>query len=162
MVAGLWESFDLSMDYRAAHGYLEDMGIEYVNRQVDDLKKYEASITVDMTADVDMETSRHVSIRGTVAEGNIMVARINEFDKLYFEPRGHTVFFLYDDRPGVVGVIGAKLAAGGINIVDIRHPHDPESNRSLAIMKVDQPVPAALVDEIRSEIKAHAAFTIKL
>ena len=41
------------------------------------------------------------SVRGTVEEGNMLVARINDFDKLYFEPVGNWVVFTYEDRPGV-------------------------------------------------------------
>ena len=43
-------------------------------------------------------------------EGISIVSRIDEFQKLYFEPVGPTAFFLYDDRPGVLGTIASKLA----------------------------------------------------
>jgi len=62
-----------------------------------------------------------------------MISRINDFDKLYFEPRGHTVFFQYKDRPGVVGRIGASLAEANINIEDIRHSHHVPSDQSLVL-----------------------------
>jgi D-3-phosphoglycerate dehydrogenase len=75
---------------------------------------------------------------------------------------GPTVFFLYDDRPGVLGAIGARLAGKGINIEDVRNPHDPKTNRSLAIMKVNKPVSEELVKEISGEIKALSAFSIVL
>ncbi|OGV66586.1 MAG: hypothetical protein A2283_05395 [Lentisphaerae bacterium RIFOXYA12_FULL_48_11] len=162
VVAGIWEDFDRSMDPKAALAYLEGRGIDYVNRKVDPGKGYEASITIDLTSQIDSDNLRQISIRGTVAEGNKMVSRINEFDKLYFEPTGNTVFFLYKDRPGVIGTIGAKLAGGKINIEDMRNPHDAKTNRSLAILKVNQPVPEELMNEISKEIKAISAFSIKL
>ena len=162
IVAGIWDKFDRSVDYRAARKYLEEMGIEYVNRKIDYSKGYGSSITVDLTSEIDADNLRHISIRGTVAEGILMVSRINEFNKLYFEPTGHSVLFLYDDRPGVLGAIGVKLAGKGINIEDVRNPHDPKTNRSLAIMKVNQQVPDDLVREISAEIRALSAFSIKL
>lgn len=162
IVAGLWEDFGRSRDYRAARKYLEDMGIDYVNRAVDRSKGYESSITVDMAGDVDSGTMRKVSLRGTVAEGVLIVSRIDEFNKLWFEPTGHTVMFLYDDRPGVLGSIGMKLAGRGVNIEDVRNPHDDETNRSLAIMKVNQKVSDDLIREISEEIEAISAFSIKL
>ena len=91
-----------------------------------------------------------------------MVSRIDEFNKLWFEPVGHTVLFLYDDRPGILGAIGVKLAGRGINIEDVRNPHDPKTNHSLAIMKVNQRVPDDLTQDISREIKAISAFSIKL
>lgn len=162
IISGFSEDFDRHMDYRAAKPYLEEVGIEYVNRKVDQNKGYENSITVDMTSTAGSGELRHASVRGTVAEGVLIVSRINEFDKLWFEPHGHTVMFLYDDRPGVLGGIGVSLAEAGINIEDVRNPHDPETNHSLAIMKVNQRVSQDLMKKIENEIDALAAFSIKL
>lgn len=162
IVAGISDSFDMSMDHLSAINYLRELGIDYVRRDVDSNKKFEGSITVDMSAALPGGEVREVSVRGTVAESVIMVSRINEFDKLWFEPLGASVLFLYDDRPGVLGSIGAKLAAAGINIEDVRNPHDARTNRSLAIMKVNQPVPETLVREIQEDIRAIAAFSIRL
>lgn len=162
IVAGVWDDFEMSMDFRAARTYLDDMGIEYVNRQIDSKKGYESSITIDMTGDVGSGNLRRVSVRGAVAEGILIVSQINEFNKLWFEPTGHTVMFLYDDRPGILGAIGVRLAGGGINIEDVRNPHDHKTNRSLAIMKVNQRVPDELIRHISAEISALSAFSIKL
>jgi len=162
IVAGIWEDFDRSRDFRSAKTYLDEMGIDYVNRRLDRSKHYENSITVDLIASVGSGNLRRTSIRGTTAEGNLMVSRINEFDKLYFEPVGHTVLFLYDDRPGVLGTIGLKLAGKGINIEDMRNPHDVKTNRSLAILKVNQHVSKELINDISASIKALAAFSIEL
>jgi len=162
MVAGIWEDFERSKDFSSAVKFLEEMGIGYENRKVEPSKKFENSITIDLLGTVDTGNLRRMSIRGTLAEGIMMVSRINDFDKLYFEPVGHTVFFLYDDRPGVIGIIGGKLASRGVNIEDMRNPHEVKTNRSLAILKVNQAVPDDVMQEISREIKAIAAFSIKL
>jgi D-3-phosphoglycerate dehydrogenase len=162
VVAGLWENFDRAADFRSAQAYLAQMGIEYVNHKAEPRKEYEKSITMELTAEVDADNLRRVSVRGTVAEGVLMVSRINEFDRLYFQPFGHTVFFLYDDRPGVLAAIGTKLAGAGINIEDTRNPHDPKTNRSLAIMKINKPAGEDLMAGIKKEIRALAAFHIQL
>jgi D-3-phosphoglycerate dehydrogenase len=162
VVAGIWEDFDRSLDVAAARTFLSDMGIEYVNRKVDPAKRYGNSMTVDLTAVVDADNLRQVSLRGTVTEGLQMIARINEFDKLYFEPVGDTVMFLYDDRPGVIGTIGVRLAAAKVNIEDMRNPHDPKTNRSLAIMKINRKPSEELIGAISREIRAISAFSISL
>ena len=162
VVAGIWDDFDRAMDYQAARRYLDEMGIDYVNREADVSKRYGESITVDLTSQIDADNLRRLSVRGTVTESNLMVSRINEFDKLYFEPTGHTVFFLYDDRPGVIGKIGVKLAEAGINIADMRNPHNPKTNRSLAIMRINRMPSPELVETISREIEAISAFSIKL
>ncbi|MFH0907887.1 MAG: NAD(P)-dependent oxidoreductase [bacterium] len=162
VVAALSEDFDRSMDFPAACKYLKDMGVDYNDRETDDRKGYESSITVDLTGSVNGDTLRHASIRGTVAEGTLMIARINDFQKLYFEPKGHVVVFIYEDRPGVLGQIGASLAKANINIDDVRNPHDSKGQNSIAILKVNRAVPDDVIGTIAKEIKAHIAFCAEL
>ncbi|MDE0839050.1 MAG: 3-phosphoglycerate dehydrogenase family protein [Kiritimatiellae bacterium] len=162
IVAGISEDFKSSLDFRAAQKYMQDIGVDYANRDVDHSKSYVNSITVDMTTAPHLGTAKSVSVRGTITEGTMIVSRINEFDKLWYEPVGYSVYFLYDDRPGVFGTIGAKLASRGINIEDVRNPHDRKTNRSLAIMKTNTPAPDDLVAEIGAAIDAHAAFSMTL
>lgn len=161
IVAGICDDFDRTSNPRQTLQYLEDMGIAYVNRPVDANKKFDNSITVDLTAEVDSENNRRVSVRGTVEEGILLISRINQFEKLYFEPVGPTLFFLYEDRPGVIGTIGHMLAKTKVNIEDMRNPHDNGTNRSLAILKVNQMVSPELIETIKTEIQAQAAFCIK-
>lgn len=162
IVAGIQPDFKLSVDNRAALDYLKDMGIGYSNRPADPKKGYDGSITIDLTGSVTSGSLRKVSVRGTITEGHLMVSRIDEFDKLYFEPKGNTVFFLYDDRPGVIGAMGAALARAGINIEDMRNPHDMKTNRSLVIAKVNKEVSREVVGKIAAEIKALSFFHIVL
>ncbi len=160
VVSALSEDFDRSSDYLAAVQFLKDRGIDYESRETDDRKGYENSITLDFTASAPGGALRTASVRGTVTEGVLMISRINNFQGLYFEPRGHTVVLAYDDRPGVLGQIGAALAAAGINIDDVRNPHDTTGAKSIAILKVNQPVPANVLDGIAAEIRADTWFSI--
>ena len=141
-------------DHKEALQHLKDMGISVNNRQTDPRKGYENSMTIDLTGSLDTGDLRRVSVRGTVAEGILMISRVNDFDKLYFEPKGPTVFFIYEDRPGVLGQIGSALAGADINIEDVRNPHHLKVNQSLVIMRVNKPVPAALMGEISAKIRA--------
>jgi D-3-phosphoglycerate dehydrogenase len=161
VVAGVWEDFDRSMDYKEARTHLDEMGIGYLDRETDESKQFENSITVDLICKVDADNLRHVSIRGTVAENIMMVSRINEFNKLYFEPVGETVFFLYDDRPGILGLIGKHMAEAGVNIEDVRNPHDRKTNRSLAIMRINRAPSPELMRQVSQEIRALAAFRMR-
>ena len=115
-------------------------------------------MTIDLTGSIDVSTLRQVSVRGTVAEGTIMISRINQFEKLYFEPSGHVVCFQYKDRPGVVGHVGAALADASLNIEDVRHSHHPQTDQSLAIFRLNAPAPSALIQKVAREIKAVMAF----
>lgn len=158
MVAALNEDFDRSLDFRAALKYLREMGVDYTNRETDDRKGFENSITLDLTGSMSPDKLKRGSVRGTVAEGNLMISRINDFDKLYFEPHGHNVVFTYEDRPGVLAQISARLAESGINIDDVRNPHDSKGKKSLALLKVNQAVAPGIIASIAEDIGADNAF----
>lgn len=162
IVAALGEDFERTMDFSAAVAYLKEMGIDYENRETDDDKGFVNSITLDMTANLDSSNLRRVSVRGTMTEGSLMVSRINDYDKLYFEPHGFTAIFEYPDRPGVLGEIGAALAGAGVNIDDVRNPHNEQGDYSIAILKISSPVPDHVVREIAGRIKARIAVCLSL
>ncbi len=158
VAAALWEEFNRSADAKVALKFLQERGIEYRSRLPDDRKGFANSITVDLIGNVDASTMKRVSVRGTVAESTVMIARINDFDKLYFEPTGHVVCFQYKDRPGVVGHIGAALAEARLNIEDVRHSHHAGSDQSLAVLRLDKPAEEALLAKISSQIHAVMSF----
>lgn len=157
VLSGALEEFSRSNDYASALQYLKDMGVEYEDRETDQQKGFENSITIDMRVLLDATRTRACSVRGTVAENNVMISRIDDFDKLYFEPFGHNLIVTYRDRPGILGQIGAALAEAGINIDDVRNPHDSRGVKSLAWLKVNRPVPAEVVAGIAEKIGAETA-----
>ena len=53
------------------------------------------------------------------------------------------------------------LAEAGINIEDMRNPHDSKTNRSLAILKVNTVTDDVILEKIKNEIQARAAFCMK-
>jgi len=91
-----------------------------------------------------------------------MISRINDFHKLYFEPKGHTVVFVYKDRPGILGRIGGALAKAGVNIDDVRNPHDSKGEKSIAILKVNKAVEDDVIKAVAKDIEALSAFYAEL
>ncbi len=158
VVRALGEEIDQPLDNKAARRFLSDMGIDVTNRVTDPQKGFDNSMTIDLTGTLGAGALRKISVRGTVVEGSLMIARVNDFDKLYFEPKGPTVFFIYKDRPGILGQIGSALAGGNINIEDARNPHHAKLDQSLVIMKVNKPVPTSIMEEISAKIQALSAF----
>jgi D-3-phosphoglycerate dehydrogenase len=138
------------------------MGIEYTNRPIDPDKGFPNSITVDLVTEIGDSRLKRTSVRGTVAEGMLMVSRINEFDRLYLPPDGNLLVCVYEDRPGMTAIISRHLADAQVNIEDMRNPHDLHTNRSLAVVRVNKPVPAAVVQSIAAEIKAQSALALQL
>jgi len=161
ITAGLSAEFDPMEDPQAAEDYLQNMGISFETRAVSNQKGYGNSLTVDLF--VGNRAIQEISVRGTITEGNLMISRINDFDKLYFEPRGHSLIAVYRDRPGVLATITRVLAGDNINIDDIRSPHDSRTAEfSMAVLKVNKPVPTATVHALKAEINADVVFALSI
>jgi D-3-phosphoglycerate dehydrogenase len=158
VVLGLCTDFDPAFDRLDASKFLADRGITYVARDPDLGKRYGKSMTVDL---FDSDGAK-VSVRGTISEGLAMVTRIDGFDNLYFQPQGNSVLVVYDDQPGVLAKITAVVADQGINIDDIRCPHDAESGKSIAVLKVNQPVSDAALAQITDAVGADHAAALEL
>lgn len=156
VAAGLCPDFDAFQGAAAAEAFFQERGVSVENREVDENKHYGESITLDFLTSTD-----RVSIRGTIAESKLMVSRINDFEGLYLQPAGNTLFVEYSDAPGVLGKIAGILGDAEINITDVRAPQNLQSNRSLAILKTNVPVPAPLLSKIADAVKAVNAFTFK-
>ena len=162
VVSATVERFERSMDYAATLQHLRDMGVEYENRIAEDRKGFENSITIDLVVELDENNLRQASVRGTIAEGNVMISRIDDFDRLYFAPEGKNLILSYLDRPGVLGQVGAALARANINIDDVRNPHDSRGIQSLAWVKVNRDVPDHVIAEIAAAIEADIAVYVEL
>lgn len=157
IVAGIAQEFDPYQDAASAEAFLKDRGIVLTEREVEVNKRYGEALTVDLFEGA--ETIRKVSVRGTIVENRLMVSRINDYDKLYLEPSGHTLFVEYLDQPGVIGRIAGLLGRARINILDLRAPPDSSHRQAICTLKTDQLVPRQLVAEIAREVGALNAFT---
>ena len=160
IVSAVDPSFDIQSDPGEALSHLKEKGIDYILRKADNAKKYGESVTIELFCG--NEKLDRISIRGTVTEGAMMISRIDDFNKLYFDPTGNNLFFKYMDRPAVLGKITSILGKASINIHDVRAPHNDKGDKSLAILKVDKPVDQNVVSEISKAIEAENAFYVNL
>lgn len=160
LLNGIWQDIDRSTDYKAAIQGLEEKGIVFKVRDPDASKHYDSSMTIDLVSKDTDGIEKRVSVRGTVGEKLTMIARIDEFDHLYWVPDGTALFFEYKDRPGVIATIAKYLAKDDVNIEDMRNPHNPKSGNSLALLSVNKPISDELVAEIAKEIDARIARCI--
>ncbi|MDD5728070.1 MAG: 3-phosphoglycerate dehydrogenase family protein [Victivallales bacterium] len=150
------EATELYRDAANAESFLADRGIELVNRDVNNEKHYGEAMTIDLFAGD--EVVAQASVRGTIAENNLMVSRLKNFDKLYLEPSGHNLFVEYRDQPGVIGKIASVLGEKNINIIDLRAPQDLKAGNSLAVIKTNVEIPEMLIDKIKEDVNAQHAF----
>jgi D-3-phosphoglycerate dehydrogenase len=74
----------------------------------------------------------------------------------------HLAFFRYDDRPGVVGVVGRILGEHGINIAGMQVARDTRGGHALVALTVDSALPVAVLETIVTEIGADSGRAVDL
>ena len=64
-------------------------------------------------------------------------------------PRGNMIFFTNNDKPGVIGGIGAVLGECKVNIAGMHLGREHEGGRALALLLVDSPVGNDVMERVR-------------
>ncbi|MCB0954360.1 MAG: ACT domain-containing protein, partial [Microthrixaceae bacterium] len=65
-------------------------------------------------------------------------------------PAEHLLVVRNDDRPGMIGTVGAVVGAAGINIDDMAVGAGPDGERALMVMATSASVPEAVATELRA------------
>ncbi|MDH4122191.1 MAG: phosphoglycerate dehydrogenase [Deltaproteobacteria bacterium] len=89
------------------------------------------------------------TIGGVVfGENNYRLSLINNFA---FEvvPEGHMLTMVNRDRPGVIGKVGTLLAEGEVNISQFELARNRPGGEAMSVIRVDSPVPEAVIAKIR-------------
>lgn len=74
----------------------------------------------------------------------------------------HMLVFGYDDKPGVVGVVGQVLGSAGVNIANMQVGRDASAKQALIALTVDSAVDVSTVEKIAAEIEATTGAAIDL
>ena len=72
------------------------------------------------------------------------------------------VFFRYEDRPGIVGIVGTLLGRAGVNIANMQVARQSEGGEALMCVAVDSAIPEEVLASIRDEAKLRDARSIVL
>jgi D-3-phosphoglycerate dehydrogenase len=61
-------------------------------------------------------------------------------------------FFLYEDRPGVIGTVGTLLGKAGVNIASMEVGRRQAGGLALMCVTVDSPIPPEVLAEIERSV----------
>ncbi|KUK01201.1 MAG: D-3-phosphoglycerate dehydrogenase, partial [Methanobacteriaceae archaeon 41_258] len=87
------------------------------------------------------------SVEGThIREPKIV--KINDYN-VDIKPEGIMLIAKYKDLPGTIGAIGTKLGEHNINIAIMQVGRKEVGGEAVMVLKVDQEVPATVLDEIK-------------
>ena len=118
---------------------------------------------------VNLMTLRADTDAGEVAVAGTMVGRrdgerlvqVFDFD-VDMAPARHMAFFLYEDRPGVIGAVGTLLGDAGINVAAMEVGRQEAGGQALMGLTLDSPIPAAVLADIERAIGAKRARSLVL
>ena len=154
------------------HDIVEDQ-VSYVNAP---LLAAERGTAVRLVTDAESPDHRNlITIRGTLADGSQVsvsgtlvglaqkerLVEVNGFD-VDIEPTDHLAFFTYEDRPGIVGIVGRILGEAAVNIAGMQVSRDTKGGAALVALSVDSAIPADALDEIASAIDAASVRGVNL
>lgn len=112
---------------------------------IDQSSKEDLANAIAVDATIGGQTHRVV---GVVEHGSsLRLRQIDEFP-LDIAPSGRVLIFTNQDRPGVIGSVGALLGSAKVNIASWNLGRKQRGGTALGIVAVDDPVPQSVIDDL--------------
>jgi D-3-phosphoglycerate dehydrogenase / 2-oxoglutarate reductase len=134
----------------------------------------ELGVAVTLTKEAESPNHRSlVTLRAVYPDGDVLtvggtvsgiaaVERVVEVHGRSFDLRAEGVNLLleYEDRPGVMGVVGTLLGKVGINIEAAQISQTSDGEDAVMILRVDRPVDPAVLESIGASVRATIIRTV--
>jgi D-3-phosphoglycerate dehydrogenase len=176
-VHGELAAFDVSvLKLAALKGVFTDVVSDQVSYVNAPLIAEQRGVTVRLITDADSPEYRNVlTIRGAQSDGPAIsvsgtltgpkqvekLVEINGYDVEVALDKHHVVMD-YTDRPGIVAVYGKEFGEAGINIAAMQIARHSAGGQALSVLTVDSPVPAEILEHVRSTIDASSLREIDI
>jgi D-3-phosphoglycerate dehydrogenase len=95
------------------------------------------------------EGDGRLTLAGSSAHGRPRLASLGDV-AVDAELAGTILVTRHHDKPGIVGAVGTELAAAGVNISSLELSRLSASGEALMFVSVDEPVPEAVLDRVRT------------
>jgi D-3-phosphoglycerate dehydrogenase len=102
-----------------------------------------------------------LTVSGTIS-GIAEVEKVVEVHGRSFDLRaeGPNLLLEYEDRPGVMGVVGTLLGKVGINIEAAQISQTGDGEDAVMILRVDRPVDPSVLESIGASVRATIIRTV--
>ncbi|WP_426725713.1 phosphoglycerate dehydrogenase [Curtobacterium flaccumfaciens] len=176
-VHGELAEYDVSvLKLAALKGVFTDVVSDQVSYVNAPLIAEQRGVTVRLITETDSPEYRNVlTIRGAQSDGPAIsvsgtltgpkqvekLVEINGHDVEVPLDRHHVVME-YTDRPGIVAVYGKEFGQAGINIAAMQISREAAGGQALSVLTVDSPVPAEILEHVRSSIDASSLREIDI
>jgi D-3-phosphoglycerate dehydrogenase len=109
------------------------------------------------------ESETEVEVAGTLLGKKNAERVIQVWDfEVEIEPAPHMLFFVYEDRPGIIGKVGTILGEHDINIATMEVGRKAAGGDALMGLTVDSPVPPDVLQTVADAIDAHTIRAVTL
>ncbi|HVN64096.1 MAG TPA: phosphoglycerate dehydrogenase [Candidatus Binataceae bacterium] len=158
VLKGLMSGFlDENLNYVNAPFIARERGI-----RITETRSREATDYIDMLRlNVRTEAGTHEVSGAVMGNRTLRITRIDGY-RIEAAPEGYLLMLLNRDVPGVVGAVGTTLAQAKINIAGMELGRDRPGGSALSIFEVDEPVPAEVIDKLKTIPAITAATLLKL
>ncbi len=110
-----------------------------------------AEYTNLVSCQVTLEDGEEIIMSGTLLDHREPhIVQINEY-RMNFVPEGHLLIMGSYDQPGVIGRVGTLLASNQINIGSWQTGRAQPGGHTLTVLTLDQPMPEAVLGELRQQ-----------
>ena len=176
-VRGEIAAYDVSvLQLSALKGVFADIVEDQVTFVNAPLHAAERGVELALETSADSPDHRNLlTVRGTLASGDEVavsgtlsgprhIEKLTDIDGFDIDvvPTRHLVFLRYEDRPGVVGVVGQVLGEAAVNIAGMQVSRRAAGGEALMVLTVDSAVPADALEDIATRIGATSARPVDL
>tara|TARA_R110002020_G_scaffold247041_2_gene460991 strand:+ start:33133 stop:34728 length:1596 start_codon:yes stop_codon:yes gene_type:complete len=145
VVAGIMKRANPDVNMVSAPVVAKEKGIQISTTNQDKSGVFDGYIKVTVVTD-----KRERSIAGTVfSDGKPRFIQIKGI-QIDAEVGAHMVYTTNNDVPGIIGTLGQTLGAGGVNIANFTLGRAAVKGEAIALLYVDEPVPAAVVKNLHA------------
>ena len=144
-VAGIMKPANAEVNMVSAPVIAKERGIHISTTRQDQSGAFEGYIKVTVTTD-----KRERSIAGTVfSDGKPRFIQIKGIN-LDAEIGAHMIYTTNRDEPGIIGTLGMTMGKHGVNIANFTLGRSTAKDEAIALLYVDEPVPAEALDELNA------------
>src|SRR5712692_9178078 len=158
VLKGLLSGFlDQELNYVNAPYIARERGITMVETRSRETADYINTLTITVRT-----ASGSHEVTGAVFGNRAL--RLIRIDGYHIEaaPEGYFLMLHNRDVPGVVGAVGTMLGQAGINIAGLELGRDRAGGTALSLVEIDGPVPAAVLERLKTIPAITAASLITL
>lgn len=136
-----------------------DRGVETTLTTDPDSPEHRATVRVKLA----LTDGRSIAVAGTVT-GPRDLEKLIEIDGFEIDVpiSAHMAFYTYEDKPGIVGVVGQILGSADVNIAGMQVSRTKAGGEALIALTVDSAIPADALDAIAKQIGAAAVKAVDL